>query len=160
MNNLWNPRIAPRGGEHVFNGGIYRDVSLIVKEKVHVAWYGTRVTMLEVSAEKARIVAETELENILLCRQMVGWNRSFCRKGKRRGRMGEGVFHRAGRIDDGGTGTVPCRSAVVASGYAESVYHCQQGICGRCARGYLTRRNLVFDIFNLRRIRAFLKRKA
>ena len=63
VNNLWNARIAPRGGEHVFNGGIYRDVSLIVKEKVHVAWYGTRVTTPEVSADKARIVAETEVEN-------------------------------------------------------------------------------------------------
>ena len=63
VNNLWNPRIAPRGGEHVFNGGIYRDVSLIVKGKVHVAWYGTRVTTPEVSAGRARIVAETEVEN-------------------------------------------------------------------------------------------------
>ncbi len=31
VNNLWNGRIAPRrAGEHQFNGGIYRDVRLIV----------------------------------------------------------------------------------------------------------------------------------
>ena len=37
VNNLWNARIAPRAGEHVFNGGIYRDVSLLVQDAVHVA---------------------------------------------------------------------------------------------------------------------------
>ena len=25
VNNLWNPRLAPRAGEHVFSGGIYRE---------------------------------------------------------------------------------------------------------------------------------------
>ena len=63
VNNLWNARIAPRAGEHVFNGGIYRDVSLLVKDAVHVAWYGTRVTTPEVSKERARVVVETEVEN-------------------------------------------------------------------------------------------------
>ena len=29
VNNLWNPRLASRAGEHVFSGGIYRDVTLI-----------------------------------------------------------------------------------------------------------------------------------
>ena len=52
LNNLWNPRLAPRAGEHVFNGGIYRDVSLIVTERVHVAWYGTFVTASEVSRKR------------------------------------------------------------------------------------------------------------
>lgn len=32
VNNLWNPRIAPRAGEHVFNGGIYRDVAVLVTD--------------------------------------------------------------------------------------------------------------------------------
>ncbi len=63
VNNLWNPRIAPRAGEHVFNGGIYRDVSLIVEETIHVAWYGTCVTTPEVSEEQALVQIATELEN-------------------------------------------------------------------------------------------------
>lgn len=63
VNNLWNPRLAPRAGEHVFNGGIYRDVSLIVMDPVHVAWYGTFVTTPEVSGERAAVEIATEVEN-------------------------------------------------------------------------------------------------
>lgn len=29
VNNLWRPDLAPRGGEHVFSGGIYRNVRLV-----------------------------------------------------------------------------------------------------------------------------------
>lgn len=63
LNNLWNPRLAPRAGEHVFNGGIYRDVSLIVTERVHIAWYGTFVTASEVTAESAALKVKTEVVN-------------------------------------------------------------------------------------------------
>lgn len=63
VNNLWNPRLAPRAGEHVFNGGIYRDVSLIVTDRVHVAWYGTFVTTPEVSKDLAAVEIATEVEN-------------------------------------------------------------------------------------------------
>lgn len=63
VNNLWNPRLAPRAGEHVFNGGIYRDVSLIVTDPVHVAWYGTFVTTPEVSKARAAVEIATEVEN-------------------------------------------------------------------------------------------------
>lgn len=63
LNNLWNPRLAPRAGEHVFNGGIYRDVSLIVTEPVHVAWYGTFVTASDVTAESAALEVKTEVVN-------------------------------------------------------------------------------------------------
>ena len=66
VNNLWNPRIAPRAGEHVFNGGIYRDVSIIVTEPVHISWYGTWVTTPEISRERAVIEIRTEVENQLL----------------------------------------------------------------------------------------------
>ena len=52
VNNLWNPQIAPRAGEHVFNGGIYRDVSVIVTEPVHISWYGIWVTTPEVSRQR------------------------------------------------------------------------------------------------------------
>ncbi len=58
-----NPRLAPRAGEHVFNGGIYRDVSLIVTQPLHIAWYGTRVTMPEVSKKTAKIAMDTEICN-------------------------------------------------------------------------------------------------
>lgn len=63
VNNLWNPRLAPRAGEHVFNGGIYRDVSLLVTDPLHISWYGTFVRTTEVSAESAKVVISTELEN-------------------------------------------------------------------------------------------------
>lgn len=43
VNNLWDPCIAPRAGEHQFNGGIYRDVKLIFTEENHVDWHGTFV---------------------------------------------------------------------------------------------------------------------
>jgi beta-galactosidase len=38
VNNFWNPRIAPRAGEHVFSGGIYRNVRIVVTDPLHVAW--------------------------------------------------------------------------------------------------------------------------
>lgn len=63
VNNLWDGTLAPRAGEHVFNGGIYRDVSLILTDPVHVAWYGTAVTTPEVSREKALILLRTEAVN-------------------------------------------------------------------------------------------------
>ncbi len=44
VNNLWRPDIAPRAGEHVFSGGIYRNVRLVMKSLVHIDWYGTFVT--------------------------------------------------------------------------------------------------------------------
>ncbi len=31
VNNLWNAQLATRAGEHVFSGGIYRDVYLTVE---------------------------------------------------------------------------------------------------------------------------------
>ncbi|WP_177307233.1 glycoside hydrolase family 2 protein [Pseudoduganella namucuonensis] len=63
VNNVWNARVAPRAGEHVFSGGIYRDVRLVVTDPVHVAWYGTFVTTPEVSAERASLRLQTEIEN-------------------------------------------------------------------------------------------------
>lgn len=44
VNNIWRHDLAPRGGDHQFTGGIYRDVYLNVTEDVHVTWYGTFVT--------------------------------------------------------------------------------------------------------------------
>ena len=60
VNNNWNPRLAPRAGEHTFSGGIYRDVSLVVKRDVHVAWYGMAITTpkLEEGDTSVRVVSE------------------------------------------------------------------------------------------------------
>ena len=60
VNNNWNPRLAPRAGEHTFSGGIYRDVSLVVKRIVHVAWYGMSITTpkLEEGDTSVRVVSE------------------------------------------------------------------------------------------------------
>ncbi len=63
VNNIWNPRLAPRAGEHVFSGGIYRDVRLVVTAPVHVAWYGTFVTTPQVSKESGTVNVKTEVVN-------------------------------------------------------------------------------------------------
>ena len=63
VNNIWNPRLAPRGGEHVFSGGIYRDVRLVVTAPLHVAWYGTRVTTPQVTRESGTVDVQTEVVN-------------------------------------------------------------------------------------------------
>jgi hypothetical protein len=63
VNNLWDPRLAPRAGEHVFSGGIYRDVRLVVTAPLHVAWYGTFVTTPQVSKESGTVNVKTEVAN-------------------------------------------------------------------------------------------------
>lgn len=44
VNNIWQPDVSPRAGDHQFTGGIYRDVTLTIADPVHVPWYGTFVT--------------------------------------------------------------------------------------------------------------------
>lgn len=58
VNNLWKPDVAPRAGEHVFSGGIYRNVRLVVKAPVHIDWYGTFITTpdLEANAGQSSVV--------------------------------------------------------------------------------------------------------
>ncbi|CAN7361633.1 discoidin domain-containing protein [Pseudoduganella sp. LjRoot289] len=63
VNNLWDARLSPRAGEHVFSGGIYRDVRLVLTEPVHVSWYGTFVQTPQVSKERATLTIETEVGN-------------------------------------------------------------------------------------------------
>jgi len=63
LNNLWNPRLAPRAGEHVFSGGIYRDVRLVVTDPLHVTWYGTFVTTPNLSAQAGTVDIKTEIRN-------------------------------------------------------------------------------------------------
>lgn len=63
VNNKWNARLAPRAGEHVFSGGIYRDVYLVVTDPLHVAWYGTNVTTPSVTKSAATVNVRTEVVN-------------------------------------------------------------------------------------------------
>jgi hypothetical protein len=63
VNNLWNGQLNPRAGEHVFSGGIYRDVFLVTTAPVHVPWYGTFVTTPKVSAVTATVDIQTEIRN-------------------------------------------------------------------------------------------------
>ena len=63
LNNRWNPQLAPRAGEHVFSGGIYRDVRLVATEPLHVTWYGTFVTTPQVSRESGTVNVKTEIRN-------------------------------------------------------------------------------------------------
>ena len=63
LNNSWNAQLAPRGGDHQFSGGIYRDVNLVATDPLHVAWYGTYVTTPTISASSATVNIKTELRN-------------------------------------------------------------------------------------------------
>ncbi len=63
LNNLWKADLMPRAGEHVFSGGIYRDVYLVVTDPVHIVWYGTFVTTPQVSKTSADVNIKTEVVN-------------------------------------------------------------------------------------------------
>ena len=58
VNNNWNARLAPRAGEHQFNGGIYRDVFLVLTERTCVEWMGTFVQTEKLEENTALISAE------------------------------------------------------------------------------------------------------
>ena len=63
VNNEWDPTLAPRAGEHVFSGGLYRDVWLVETDAVHVPWTGTRITTPDLSEASGKVAAETEVRN-------------------------------------------------------------------------------------------------
>ena len=66
VNNLWRADLAPRAGEHVFSGGIYRNVRLVKKYPVHIDWYGTWVTTPSLEAQEGRtsnVRVKTEVRN-------------------------------------------------------------------------------------------------
>jgi len=63
VNNLWNARLNPRAGEHVFSGGIYRNVRLVETSDLHVTWYGTFVTTPKLSEDGAPVYISTEIRN-------------------------------------------------------------------------------------------------
>lgn len=63
VNNIWNPELAPRAGEHVFSGGIYRDVYLIITNPLHISWNGIFVSTPSVSSKEATVSIKTEVKN-------------------------------------------------------------------------------------------------
>lgn len=74
VNNVWQPKVAPRAGEHVFSGGIYRDVRLTIQNPVHVAWNGVAVTTpeLETTYGKAsRVSVKAMVTNASLQDELV-----------------------------------------------------------------------------------------
>jgi len=44
LNNNWNAQLPPITGDHTFQGGLYRNVFVVVTDPLHVDWYGTWVT--------------------------------------------------------------------------------------------------------------------
>lgn len=63
VDNVWNPRLAPRAGDYSFTGGIYRDVSLLVADRVRIDWYGIGVTTPVVDPERTEVNASVEIVN-------------------------------------------------------------------------------------------------
>jgi hypothetical protein len=63
VDNNWNPGLAPRAGEHIFSGGIYRDVYLIACEPLYITWNGVGVTTPAVSRESVTANVKTEVAN-------------------------------------------------------------------------------------------------
>lgn len=63
VNNIWQPDLAPRAGDHQFTGGIYRDVYLNITDDVHVTWYGTFVTTPDLSNPGFDSTAENILDS-------------------------------------------------------------------------------------------------
>lgn len=63
LDGSWNAQIAPRAGEHIFAGGIYRDAYLVVTDPLHVPFYGTAVITKQASSSSATIAVKTEIRN-------------------------------------------------------------------------------------------------
>lgn len=63
VNNLWNPAIAPRAGEHVFSGGIYRDVYLTVTDRLAFTCNGVGVTTPVVNQQEGVVAVQAEVIN-------------------------------------------------------------------------------------------------
>jgi len=66
LNNNWNAQIPPLTGDHTFQGGLYRDVNVVVTDPLHVAWYGTWVTtptLATNSGTSSTVEIKTEVQN-------------------------------------------------------------------------------------------------
>ena len=55
VNNLWQATLAPRGGEHTFSGGIYRNVRLVSKSaKAHIRHHGIHITTPDLECNQGK----------------------------------------------------------------------------------------------------------
>ena len=66
LNDNWNAQIPPLTGDHTFQGGLYRDVNVVVTDPLHVAWYGTWVTtptLATNSGASSTVNIKTEVRN-------------------------------------------------------------------------------------------------
>jgi len=66
LNNNWNAQLPPITGDHTFQGGLYRDVDVVVTDPLHVAWYGTWVTtptLATNSGASSTVNVKTEVRN-------------------------------------------------------------------------------------------------
>jgi Glycosyl hydrolases family 2, TIM barrel domain/Glycosyl hydrolases family 2, sugar binding domain/Glycosyl hydrolases family 2 len=66
LNNNWNAQIPPITGDHTFQGGLYRDVFVVVTDPLHVTWYGTWVTTPTLAANagaSSTVSIKTEVQN-------------------------------------------------------------------------------------------------
>ena len=58
-----NTQVAPLSGDHVFIGGIYRNVYLVITDPLHVTWYGVFVSTPQASTSSATVNVSTEIRN-------------------------------------------------------------------------------------------------
>ncbi len=66
VNNIWKPDVAPRAGEHQFNGGIYRTVRLLKKNPSHFAWCGVQIVtdgLKESDYKSSTVTVSAKIEN-------------------------------------------------------------------------------------------------
>jgi hypothetical protein len=66
VNNNWRPDVAPRAGEHTFSGGIYRNVRLVITDKVHIDWCGTCITtprLEQAEGKRSEVNIKTHIVN-------------------------------------------------------------------------------------------------
>lgn len=63
LNNIWNPESAPRAGDHIYEGGLYRNVFLVATDLLHIPFQGVRITTPQVSAQSARVNIQTRVLN-------------------------------------------------------------------------------------------------
>ena len=66
LNNNWNAQVPPLTGDHTFQGGLYRNVFVVVTDPLHVTWYGTWVTtptLATSSGSSSTVEIKTEVQN-------------------------------------------------------------------------------------------------
>lgn len=66
LNNNWNAQLPPITGDHTFQGGLYRNVFMVVTDPLHIAWYGTWVTtptLATNSGSSSTVNIKTEVRN-------------------------------------------------------------------------------------------------